>query len=78
MPAVTVRYWAGARRAAGQSSEHLSAGSVRELLDQLRARPELQDIVPACSVLVDGLSSPPETELGAGAVVDLLPPFAGG
>ena len=35
---VTVRYWAGARAAAGIESETVAAGTVGEVLEQVRAR----------------------------------------
>ena len=76
---VTVRYWAGARRAAGLASEVLSASTLAELLDQLRARPGLAEVVAASSVLVDEVRpSRDDLPLAAGTVVDILPPFAGG
>ncbi|HEX8081101.1 MAG TPA: MoaD/ThiS family protein [Jatrophihabitans sp.] len=76
---VTVRYWAGARRAAGLASEVLSAGTLAELLSQLQARPGLAEVVAASSVLVDEVRpSRDDQPLAAGTVVDILPPFAGG
>lgn len=76
---VTVRYWAGARRAAGRDSEVVEAADLAELLDQLGGRnPELRRVVTASSVLVDAAASRPGQTLTAGAVVDILPPFAGG
>lgn len=75
---VTVRYWAGARRAAGRDSEQLSAGNLRDLLSQLGSRPALTEVIAASSVLVDGIANPSDNPLPEGAVVDILPPFAGG
>ena len=76
---VTVRYWAGARRAAGLASEVLTADTLADLLGQLRARPELAEVVAASSVLVNELRpSAADQPLVDGAVVDVLPPFAGG
>ncbi len=75
---VTVRYWAGARRAAGLASETLTAETVADLRAQLGLRPELSSIVQASSVLVDGVAVPVESSLTGGATVDVLPPFAGG
>lgn len=75
---VTVRYWAGARRAAGRDSEQLSTGNLRDLLSQLGSRPALTDVIAASSVLVDGIANPSDNPLPEGAVVDILPPFAGG
>lgn len=77
-PLVTVRYWAGARRAAGRAQEELSADTVAELIDQLSSRPELAQIVKASSILVDGVAARPEAGLHVGDTVDVLPPFAGG
>jgi molybdopterin synthase sulfur carrier subunit len=75
---VTVRYWAGARRAAGQDSEQLEVDSVGALRATLSARPNLATVLAASSILVDSLASTDETPLNAGDVVDILPPFAGG
>lgn len=75
---VTVRYWAGARRAAGRDSEQLLAANLGELLSQLGSRPALTDVIAASSVLVDGVANFSDGPLVQGAVVDILPPFAGG
>lgn len=78
MPSVTVRYWAGARRAAARDSEVLQADTLGELLDQLSERPRLADVVRASSFLVDGVAASPGTPLADGQIIDVLPPFAGG
>jgi len=79
MPAqVTVRYWAGARRAAGRDSEELLARDIADLREQLAQRPELASVIAASSVLVDSAQTEDDHPLQAGAVVDVLPPFAGG
>lgn len=75
---VTVRYWAGARRAAGRESERLTAVDVADLRAQLERRPELAAVLAASSVLVDARHSEDDKPLAPGAVVDILPPFAGG
>jgi sulfur-carrier protein len=78
---VTVRYWAGARAAAGRTEEAVEAATLGELLAAVRSRRGLQRVLPACSLLVDGVSVRSDNHghlLPAGAVVDLLPPFAGG
>lgn len=75
---VTVRYWAGARRAAGVDEEQLDAATVGELRDALAGRGELAKISEVASFLVDGSPSSDTTALTEGAVVDVLPPFAGG
>ena len=55
---VTLRYWAGARAAAGVSEETLVAGPlVGDVLDgAVDAHPALREVVAVCSVLVDGRS----------------------
>jgi molybdopterin converting factor small subunit len=79
MTQVTVRYWAGARRAAGLDSEQLSATDLADLLGQLGARPALSKVLAASSVLVNEIRPTREDlPLPAGAVIDILPPFAGG
>ena len=78
MAALTVRYWAGARRAAGVESETLTAATIGELRDLLAARPALAKIAAVASFLVDGQQAGDTTALPDGAEVDVLPPFAGG
>ena len=75
---VTVRYWAGARRAAGRDSEQVVAVNVADLRAQLTRRPELAPVIAASSVLVDAARTEEHQPLRPGAVVDILPPFAGG
>ena len=79
---VTVRYFAGARAAAGGvSAEAVGAGSVDELVGVLTARhgERLAVVLKAASYLVDGLACHDrQAALRAGATVDVLPPFAGG
>jgi molybdopterin converting factor small subunit len=64
---ITVRYWAGAQRAAGIESEALSVSTIAELRETLAARAGFDGQHAGDS------ERPPE-----GAVVDVLPPFAGG
>jgi molybdopterin synthase sulfur carrier subunit len=78
---VTVRYFAGARAAVGVDTETRNAGSLEELVGQLvDAHGErLERVLTACSFLVDGTTTRDRTlVLAPGAVVDVLPPFAGG
>ncbi|MFE9689768.1 MoaD/ThiS family protein [Micromonospora sp. NPDC005806] len=79
---LTIRYFAGARAAAGRSEETTSAGpSLDELLDELAARhgERLAVVLKAASFLVDGVACHDRrTPLPAGVTVDVLPPFAGG
>jgi molybdopterin synthase sulfur carrier subunit len=80
--AVTVRYFGGARAAAGISEEITAASTLAELRAILEAThgERLQRVLTACSFLVDGIAArrPEETALVAGSTVDVLPPFAGG
>ena len=78
MATVTVRYWAGARRAAGVDTEQVVANTVEELRHVLAARAELSRISEIASFLVDGQQAGEQTPLHDGAEVDVLPPFAGG
>ncbi len=78
---VTVRYFAGARAAAGVETETREATSLDELIGQIVADhgEKLARVLPACSFLIDGTSTRDSTlVLSPGAVVDVLPPFAGG
>ncbi|MFI7545966.1 MoaD/ThiS family protein [Actinoplanes sp. NPDC049599] len=78
---VEVRYFAGARAAAGRSSEHLTADSLDDLTSLLTERhgERLALVLKAASFLVDGLACHDrQAALPAGATVDVLPPFAGG
>lgn len=79
---VTVRYFAGARAAAGVAEETVAAGlSVADLVTDLESRrgPRLGKVLAVAAVLVDGLTCHDrEVPLPAGSTVDILPPFAGG
>jgi molybdopterin synthase sulfur carrier subunit len=78
---VTVRYFAGARAAAGVSTSTADAASLDDLISMLTARhgERLAVVLKAASFLVDGLACHDRmAALPAGATVDVLPPFAGG
>lgn len=77
---VTVHYWAGARAAAGVDGDTFEApGTVEALVAAMAAaHPDLGAVLPVCSVLVDGLAATPADPVPPGAVVEVLPPFAGG
>lgn len=84
---VTVRYWAAARDAAGTVEEGLSAAAVPTLADLLRLAgerhgPRLASVLERCSFVVDehpvAGRDPSGVRLAGGAVVEVLPPFAGG
>lgn len=78
MPSVTVRFWAGAQRAAGHESETLEAETIEDLRSMLAARAELARVCEAASFLIDGQAAGENARLFDGATVDVLPPFAGG
>ncbi len=81
---MTVRYWAAAKAEAGVAEEQFAAATLADLLDQASAAhgPELARVFGLCSFLVDeqavGARPHDTVALGAGALVDVLPPFAGG
>ncbi len=77
---VTVRYWAGARAAAGVDVETLPAvATVADLVARLGVlRPELRPVLEVASVLVDGRAGAGADPVPVGALVEVLPPFAGG
>lgn len=84
---VLVRYWAGARAAAGVVEESVPGPlTLAQLLDEVVTRhadrPRLKDVVSVCSVLVGdrpvGTSDPATVVVRPGDTVELLPPFAGG
>jgi molybdopterin synthase sulfur carrier subunit len=81
---VVVRYWAAAKEAAGTGEEKLSATTLAELLDTARAlHPggSFERVLSRSSFLIDGTQAGQDlsaTVLSEGAVVEVLPAFAGG
>nr|WP_312858392.1 MoaD/ThiS family protein [Pseudonocardia pini] len=81
---VEVRYFAAAKSAAGTQAETLevpTGASVAALAEILAERhgPEFARVLARCSFLVDEIAvRDRERVLPEGAVVDVLPPFAGG
>jgi molybdopterin converting factor small subunit len=79
-----VRYFAGARAAAGTPEEAVEPGpgtTVHDLLTQLTDRhgPDLAKVLSASSFLLDGVAvRDRDVTLHDGFVLDVLPPFAGG
>lgn len=79
-----LRYWAGARAAAGVASEQTSATTLAEALLLARATRDdrFGQVLSVCSYVVDGdpvgARDHAEVLLADGALVDVLPPFAGG
>jgi sulfur-carrier protein len=80
---VTVRYFAGAQAATGLEAERLPFAGPRpleELAGELARRhgPDLARVLEAASFLIDEVPGPRDRVVPTGAVVDVLPPFAGG
>ena len=81
MELVTVRYWAGLRAAAGVAEDQVLAGPVSAVLDAVRARHDerFAAALERCSLLLDGTQvHDPSSRAEPGALLDCLPPFAGG
>jgi sulfur-carrier protein len=82
----TMRYWAAAKAAAGTHEEPYDAGTLAEAIEAALARegrgPDFARVVGRSSFLIDGdpVGARPHgsVELPEGAVVEVLPPFAGG
>lgn len=82
---VLVRYFAGARSAAGVAEESITLTegdrSVAAALAAIRGRrgPELDRVLAACSFLLNGVAVRDHAQtVTDGAELDILPPFAGG
>jgi len=80
--AVTVRFFAGARAAAGVAETTVPAGLTQHAFVAAlteRHGDRLGTVLKAASFLVDGVAwRDGQRPLPAGAEVDVLPPFAGG
>ena len=62
MPEVTIRYFAAARSAAGESAATAEAASIRDLVSTVSAgRPELARVLSICTFLLDGERADPAT-----------------
>lgn len=78
-PCVTVRYWAAARAATGRGSEQVAGDTVAAVLAECVGRhPGLGPVVTVATVLLDGRAVTDSEMLAEGAVLEILPPFAGG
>ncbi|MCG5453954.1 MoaD/ThiS family protein [Micromonospora sp. PSH03] len=81
-PQLTIRYFAGARAAAGRAEEAIPAGrSLDDLTAELTRRhgDRLAGVLRVASFLVNGVTCHDrQAPLPAGATIDVLPPFAGG
>ncbi len=86
MAKVTIRYWAAAKDAAGLPEESVDAVTLRDALDAAVAgRPQdgrLAAVIARSSFLVNadpvGRAAKESIVLAEGAVIEVLPPFAGG
>lgn len=79
---ILVRYWAGARAAAGVTEEYVPLADGAKVADVVaevrRARPGLEPVLEVASLLLDGRAVRQEEPVGAAATLEVLPPFAGG
>lgn len=85
---ITVRYWAGAKHAAGTDQDELTCSSpltlaeVRARAIALHPSTRLAEVLAVCSTLVGelpvGSADPASVVVGPGETVEFLPPFAGG
>ena len=86
MATVTMRYWAAAKQAAGVAEETISAETLGDALATALAGRDgaaaLRSVLARSSFLVDGSPvgrrAPDSVLLTESAVVEVLPPFAGG
>jgi molybdopterin synthase sulfur carrier subunit len=86
MAKVTIRYWAAAKEAAGRAEESVDAITLRDALDAVVAsrKPDTQlaTVIARSSFLVNadpvGRATTGSIMLDEGAVIEVLPPFAGG
>jgi molybdopterin converting factor small subunit len=83
MATVTLRYWAAAKQAAGIAEETVSADTLGGALAAAADRGSaLRAVLARSSFLVDGdpvgRRPPDSVPLRDAAVVEVLPPFAGG
>ncbi len=86
MSKVTIRYWAAAKEAAGVAEESVEADTLGEALNRAVAarKPDtrLETVIARSSFLVNadpvGRAARESIALGEGAVIEVLPPFAGG
>lgn len=80
---VLVRYFAGAAAAAGREEERVqvpAGATVGDVLDHVVAvrGPDLTRVVAASSFLLQATAARRGDGVPDGAVLDVLPPFAGG
>ncbi|MDO8121577.1 MoaD/ThiS family protein [Isoptericola sp. b490] len=77
---IRVRYFAAAAEAAGVDEESVTAGTRAELVSVVVGRhgPDLARVLDRCALVAEGRRLDGEDAIDDGALVDVLPPFAGG
>jgi sulfur-carrier protein len=85
MARVTLRYWAAAKDAAGVAEQSVTADTLAAALAQAggpAGSEALTQVLARSSFLIDGTSvgrqAAESVQLSDGAVIEVLPPFAGG
>jgi molybdopterin synthase sulfur carrier subunit len=86
MAIVTLRYWAAAKEAAGLAEETITADTLADALAAAHGKAgqdaRLRAVLARSSFLIDGLPvgvrKPEAVSLSDAAVIEVLPPFAGG
>ena len=86
MAKVTIRYWAAAKEAAGTPEEAVEAATLADALNVAIATrapdSRIRDVLARSSFLVDATRAnralADTVTLRDGAVIEVLPPFAGG
>lgn len=85
MATVTLRYWAAAKDAAGVAEEIVTADTLAgalALAGSAEARVRLAPVLERSSFLIDGAQvgrrAAEAVQLADGAVIEVLPAFAGG
>jgi len=85
MATVTLRYWAAAKDAAGVAEQTVTADTLALALaeaGEVSVRERLRPVLERSSFLIDGTPvgrrAADSVVLTDGAVIEILPPFAGG
>lgn len=77
-----VRYWAGAKAAAGTPQEYVTLAADATVADVVatieEAHPGLRPVLEVASLLLDGRAARREEPVGTASGLEVLPPFAGG
>jgi molybdopterin converting factor small subunit len=82
MAVVTMRYWAAAKEAAGVAEEKVTADTLAGALTAIGPSARLTAVLARSSFLIDGQPvgsrAAEAVTLPDGAIIEVLPPFAGG